>query len=83
MSVDLVKSSRGLVFSLPTPFFVLPAGADFTNTFRSLSQISCPMEGEGEEEEEALVKQATDLLLEQCAHLEELKAANKSTMDPR
>ncbi|KAF7657922.1 hypothetical protein LDENG_00020170 [Lucifuga dentata] len=57
-------------------------GADFTNTFRSLSQIPCPSEGESEEEE-ALVKQATDHLLEQCASLEELKAANKPTMDPR
>ncbi|KAI3370800.1 hypothetical protein L3Q82_007336 [Scortum barcoo] len=55
-------------------------GADFTNTFRSLSQISCPTEGESEEEE---VKKASDLLLEQCASLEELKAANKPTMDPR
>lgn len=57
-------------------------GADFTNTFRSLSQISCPTEGENEGDVE-LVKKATDLLLEQCASLEELKAANKPTMDPR
>ncbi|KAM4573370.1 selenoprotein O1 [Odontesthes bonariensis] len=57
-------------------------GADFTNTFRSLSQISCPSEGETEGEEEP-VKKATDLLLEQCASLEELKAANQPTMDPR
>ncbi|KAF1387095.1 hypothetical protein PFLUV_G00101710 [Perca fluviatilis] len=57
-------------------------GADFTNTFRSLSQISCPTEGQSEEEDE-LVKKATDLLLEQCASSEELKAANKPTMDPR
>ncbi|KAM8892082.1 selenoprotein O1 [Spinachia spinachia] len=57
-------------------------GADFTNTFRGLSQISCPTEGEREGEEE-LVKKATALLLEQCASLEELKAANKPTMDPR
>lgn len=66
------------------PFIVRPspAGADFTNTFRSLSQISCPAEGEGGGEEE-LVKKATELLLEQCASLEELKAANKPTMDPR
>lgn len=59
-----------------------PAGADFTNTFRNLSQISCPTEEDGEGEE-GLVKKATDLLLEQCASLEELKAANKPTMDPR
>ncbi|KAM9352166.1 selenoprotein O1 [Symphorus nematophorus] len=57
-------------------------GADFTNTFRSLSQISCPTGG-GSEAEEDLVKKATDLLLEQCASLEELKTANKPTMDPR
>ncbi|CAN9498759.1 unnamed protein product [Ophioblennius macclurei] len=57
-------------------------GADFTNTFRSLSQISCPTEGESDGEEDA-VKKATDLLLEQCASMEELKAANKPTMDPR
>uniref|UniRef100_A0A8P4K7V2 Selenoprotein O n=2 Tax=Dicentrarchus labrax TaxID=13489 RepID=A0A8P4K7V2_DICLA len=56
-------------------------GADFTNTFRSLSQISCPNAGESEEEED--VRKAADLLLEQCANLEELKAANKPTMDPR
>ncbi|XP_019749594.1 selenoprotein O1 [Hippocampus comes] len=57
-------------------------GADFTNTFRSLSHISCPSEGESETEEE-LVRDAANLLLEQCASLEELKAANKPTMDPR
>lgn len=56
-------------------------GADFTNTFRSLSQILCPVEGEAEGED--LIKQTTGLLLEQCASLEELKAANKPTMDPR
>ncbi|KAK2842004.1 hypothetical protein Q5P01_012204 [Channa striata] len=57
-------------------------GADFTNTFRSLSQIPCPSDGESEGEEN-IVKPATDLLLEKCASLEELKAANKPTMDPR
>lgn len=56
-------------------------GADFTNTFRSLSQIPCPVEGESEGED--LIRQTTGLLLEQCASLEELKAANKPTMDPR
>lgn len=63
-------------------FCPAPAGADFTNTFRSLSQICCPPEGESEREREH-VKKATALLLEQCATLEELKAANKPTMDPR
>lgn len=57
-------------------------GADFTNTFRSLSLISCPTEENSEGEEDS-VKKATDLLIEQCASLEELKADNKPTMDPR
>ncbi|XP_039471557.1 selenoprotein O1 [Oreochromis aureus] len=41
-------------------------GADFTNTFRSLSLISCPTEENSEGEEDS-VKKATDLLIEQCA----------------
>ncbi|CAL8358054.1 unnamed protein product [Lota lota] len=53
-------------------------GADFTNTFRCLGQIPCPSEGE-----EGVVKEATDLLLEQCTSLEELRLANKPSMDPR
>lgn len=64
------------------PLSVPLAGADFTNTFRCLSQITCPTDEEGEEEEDQ-VKKATALLLEQCSTLEELKAANKPTMDPR
>lgn len=64
------------------PLSVPLAGADFTNTFRCLSQVTCPTDEEGEEEGEH-VKKATALLLEQCASLEELKAANKPTMDPR
>lgn len=55
-------------------------GADFTNTFRCLSQISCHTEGENEGD---IIREATLLLLEQCATLEELKTANKPTMDPR
>lgn len=55
-------------------------GADFTNTFRCLSGIPCPLEGE---DEEGGVDQATGLLLQHCASLEELRAANKPTMDPR
>uniref|UniRef100_A0A668RGL5 Selenoprotein O n=1 Tax=Oreochromis aureus TaxID=47969 RepID=A0A668RGL5_OREAU len=39
-------------------------GADFTNTFRSLSLISCPTEENSEGEEDS-VKKATDLLIEQ------------------
>uniref|UniRef100_A0A3P9QAZ8 Selenoprotein O n=2 Tax=Poecilia reticulata TaxID=8081 RepID=A0A3P9QAZ8_POERE len=57
-------------------------GADFTNTFRNLAQISCPSEGETERDEE-IVRKASELLLEQCASLEELKSANTPTMDPR
>uniref|UniRef100_A0A3Q2PDJ9 Selenoprotein O n=1 Tax=Fundulus heteroclitus TaxID=8078 RepID=A0A3Q2PDJ9_FUNHE len=57
-------------------------GADFTNTFRSLAEISCPSEGETEQEKEA-VKNATELLVAHCASLEELKSANTPTMDPR
>ncbi|KAK2847940.1 hypothetical protein Q7C36_009622 [Tachysurus vachellii] len=57
-------------------------GADFTNTFRCLSQISIPTEGEAAGDDDA-VKQATELLLQQCASLEELKAASKPSMDPR
>uniref|UniRef100_A0A8C9VEA8 Selenoprotein O n=1 Tax=Scleropages formosus TaxID=113540 RepID=A0A8C9VEA8_SCLFO len=55
-------------------------GADFTNTFRCLSRVPCPAEGQ---EEGDVVESAVELLLEQCASLEELKAANKPTMDPR
>lgn len=58
------------------------SGADFTNSFRCLSQISCPAEGEAVEGNE-VVRQATELLLQQCSSLEELKAASKPTMDPR
>lgn len=55
-------------------------GADFTNTFRCLSQISFPTEGENEEE---VLSRGAQLLVEQCASIDELKAANKPTMDPR
>ncbi|KAJ8374107.1 hypothetical protein SKAU_G00046870 [Synaphobranchus kaupii] len=58
-------------------------GADFTNTFRSLSQMSCPLGEETQEEEEAALGCSVDLLLEQCSSLEELKEANKPTMDHR
>ncbi|XP_072290564.1 selenoprotein O1 isoform X2 [Eucyclogobius newberryi] len=55
-------------------------GADFTNTFRCLSQILYPTKGENEED---VIRQAAQLLLEQCASLEELKAASKPTMETR
>lgn len=61
----------------------LTTGADFTNTFRSLSQISCPVQEEAEEDDCEVIKQATELLLQQCASLDELKAANRPSMDPR
>lgn len=61
---------------------LLAAGADFTNTFRCLSQIPCPSE-EGSADDEEQVKRGAELLLQQCASWEELKAANKPTMDPR
>lgn len=57
-------------------------GADFTNTFRCLSHISFSAEGETVEGGD-VVKQDTELLLQQCASLEELKSANKPSMDPR
>ncbi|CAL8292532.1 unnamed protein product [Boreogadus saida] len=53
-------------------------GADFSNTFRCLGEIPCPTEGE-----QGVVREATDLLLEQCTSLEELRVANKPTMEPR
>ncbi|XP_028815141.1 selenoprotein O1 isoform X2 [Denticeps clupeoides] len=57
-------------------------GADFTNTFRCLSQVSCPGE-EGKDGGGDALRQASALLLEQCSSLEELKAASRPTMDPR
>ncbi|GCB70778.1 hypothetical protein scyTo_0008670 [Scyliorhinus torazame] len=54
------------------------AGADFTNTFRLLSEIPIPGASTLFTLEEFLGK-----LIEQCATLEELKLASKPTMDPR
>lgn len=65
-----------------THVLLLAAGADFTNTFRSLSQIPCPSEEDSADDEEQ-VKRGAELLLQQCSSWEELKAANKPTMDPR
>ncbi|XP_061085514.1 protein adenylyltransferase SelO-1, mitochondrial-like [Conger conger] len=53
-------------------------GADFTNTFRCLSQVPCPSG-----EEEVALGRSVDLLMEQCSTLEELKETNKPTMDHR
>ncbi|XP_054911445.1 selenoprotein O2 isoform X2 [Poeciliopsis prolifica] len=55
-------------------------GADFTNTFRLLSRVPWP---EGEEDEKATVGPVVDLILKQCASIEELKVANKPTMEDR
>ncbi|KAM4569409.1 selenoprotein O2 isoform 2-T2 [Odontesthes bonariensis] len=55
-------------------------GADFTNTFHLLNHISLPEEGDNER---ATVGPVVDLILEQCASIEELKVANKPTMEDR
>ncbi|XP_060885864.1 selenoprotein O2 [Labrus mixtus] len=53
-------------------------GADFTNTFRLLSYIPWP---EGGDSEKVVVGPVVDLILKQCASIEELKVANKPTME--
>ncbi|XP_067438211.1 selenoprotein O2 [Thunnus thynnus] len=55
-------------------------GADYTNTFHLLSRVPWPEEGESER---ATVGPVVDLILEQCASIEELKVANKPTMENR
>ncbi|KAM3587701.1 uncharacterized protein V6R79_012236 [Siganus canaliculatus] len=55
-------------------------GADFTNTFCLLSRVPWPEEGESER---ATVGPVVDLILEQCASIEELKVANEPTMEDR
>lgn len=55
-------------------------GADFTNTFRLLSRVPWP---EGGDDERATVGPVVDLILKQCASIEELKVANKPTMEDR
>ncbi|KAE8281626.1 hypothetical protein D5F01_LYC20620 [Larimichthys crocea] len=55
-------------------------GADFTNTFRLLSRVPWPVDGDSER---ATVGPVVDLILEQCATIEELKVANKPTMEDR
>ncbi|KAG8005781.1 Selenoprotein O [Nibea albiflora] len=55
-------------------------GADFTNTFRLLGRVPWPVEGDSER---ATVGPVVDLILEQCATIEELKVANKPTMEDR
>lgn len=53
-------------------------GADFTNTFHLLSRITWPEEGNSEK---ATVGPVVDLILEQCASVEELKVTTMSTLD--
>ncbi|XP_072233935.1 selenoprotein O2 [Leuresthes tenuis] len=55
-------------------------GADFTNTFHLLNRVPWPEEGDNER---ATVGPVVDLILEQCASIEELKVANKPTMEDR
>ncbi|XP_069556038.1 selenoprotein O2 [Brachyistius frenatus] len=55
-------------------------GADFTNTFRLLSRVPWPEEGDSER---TTVGPMVDLILEHCASIEELKVANKPTMEDR
>ncbi|XP_040003702.1 protein adenylyltransferase SelO-1, mitochondrial-like [Xiphias gladius] len=49
-------------------------GADFTNTFRLLSFVPLPEEGDSVR---ATVGPVVDLILQQCASIEELKVLNK------
>ncbi|KAM6895251.1 selenoprotein O2 [Xenentodon cancila] len=55
-------------------------GADFTNTFHLLNRVPWPEEGDTER---ATVGPVVDLILEQCASVEELKVANQPTMEER
>uniref|UniRef100_A0A3Q1GIF6 Selenoprotein O n=1 Tax=Acanthochromis polyacanthus TaxID=80966 RepID=A0A3Q1GIF6_9TELE len=55
-------------------------GADFTNTFCLLSRVPWPEEGDSERD---VVGPVVELILEQCASIEELKVANKPTMENR
>ncbi|KAK9975636.1 hypothetical protein ABG768_020877 [Culter alburnus] len=54
-------------------------GADFTNTFRLLSAVSSPA---GVQAERDSTDSVVELIVEQCASLEELKVANHPTMQP-
>ncbi|XP_015224755.1 PREDICTED: selenoprotein O-like, partial [Cyprinodon variegatus] len=55
-------------------------GADLTNTFRLLSRVPWPEEGD---DGKITVQPMVDLIVEQCASIEELKVANQPTMDDR
>lgn len=63
-----------------TSWYRVFSGADFTNTFRLLSRVPWPEEGDSES---ATVGAVVDLILEQCASIEELKVANRPTMEER
>ncbi|XP_016120693.1 selenoprotein O-like isoform X2 [Sinocyclocheilus grahami] len=51
-------------------------GADFTNTFRLLSAVSCPA---GEQKDRDSTDSVVELIVEQCASLEELKHIARKT----
>ncbi|KTG33864.1 hypothetical protein cypCar_00022526, partial [Cyprinus carpio] len=51
-------------------------GADFTNTFRLLSAVSCPA---GEQKDRDRTDSVVELIVEQCASLEELKHVARKT----
>ncbi|XP_042603367.1 selenoprotein O2 isoform X2 [Cyprinus carpio] len=51
-------------------------GADFTNTFRLLSAVSCPA---GEQKDRDRTDSVVELIMEQCASLEELKHVARKT----
>uniref|UniRef100_A0AAY4AV29 Selenoprotein O n=1 Tax=Denticeps clupeoides TaxID=299321 RepID=A0AAY4AV29_9TELE len=55
-------------------------GADFTNTFRLLSNVPWPR---GDDTATDILETLVEQLLEQCASLDELKVANHPSMAPR
>lgn len=76
----IIFSSYAFAILSFLPQHNVPPGADFTNTFRLLSRVPWPEEGDSEG---ATAGPAVDLILQQCASVEELKVANKPTMEDR
>jgi len=63
---------------------MLATGADFTNTFRSLSRIELPVSRDVHDDTCVVgLEEVLNYLLLQCATLDELKLANAPQMDPR
>jgi serine/tyrosine/threonine adenylyltransferase len=61
-------------------------GADFTNTFRSLSRLSIPSSDDARCDANADLKELAELknyLLQQCATVDELKLSYTPKLDPR